>query len=47
MEKYLNDDKFEKKYLIIDKFSKVIYIKDQKFFLNSDLYIRLEGINII
>ena len=37
MEKVLNEGKFKKKYLIIDKFFKITYIKDQKKFLEYDL----------
>ena len=37
MGKVLNEGKFEKKYLMIDKFSKVTYIKDQRKFLEYDL----------
>ena len=33
-----------KKYLIVDKFSKVTYINDQKIFLESGLYIEPEGV---
>ena len=46
MKKDLNDGNFEKKYLMINKFSKIIYIKDQKKFLESDLYIRLDVVII-
>ena len=44
MEKDLNDGKFEKKNLMVDKFSKVTYIKDHRKLLESDLYIGLEGV---
>ena len=44
MGKDLNEDNFEKKYLMIDKFSKITYINDQKKFLKSDLYIGSEGV---
>ena len=37
MGKDLNEDKFEKKYLIIDKFFKMTYIKDQRKLLKYDL----------
>ena len=37
MGKVLNEGKFEKKYLIIDKFFKMTYIKDQRKFLEYDL----------
>ena len=37
MEKFLNEGKFKKKYLMIDKFFKVTYIKDQKKFLKYNL----------
>ena len=47
MGKDLNEGKFEKKYLMIDKFSKVTYIKDQRKFLESDLYIGSEGVYYI
>ena len=40
MRKNLNESNFEKKYLILDKFSKVTYINDQKKFIENDLYIR-------
>ena len=40
MRKDLNEEKFEKKYLMVDKFSKVTYIEDQRKLLESDLYIR-------
>ena len=33
----LNEGKFEKKNLMIDKFSKVTYIKDQRKLLEYDL----------
>ena len=39
MEKDLNDDNFEKKYLMVNKFPKGTYINDQKKFLKNDLYI--------
>ena len=42
MGKDLNEDKFEKK--MIDKFSKVTYINDQRKFLESDLYIGPDGV---
>ena len=44
MEKDLNEDNFEKKYLMVDKFFKVTYIKDQKKFLENELYIKLKGV---
>ena len=44
MRKYLNEDNFRKKYLIVDKFFKMTYIKDKKKLLKSDLYIGLDGI---
>ena len=44
MGKDLNESKFEKKYLMVDKFSKVTYIKDKKKLLESDLYIGLEEV---
>ena len=45
MDKDLNEGNFEKKCLMVDKFSKETYIKDQKKFLESDLYIGLEGVD--
>ena len=39
MKKDLNDDNFEKKYLIIDQFFKMTYIKDKKKFIKNNLYI--------
>ena len=44
MGKDLNEGKFRKKYLIVDKFSKVIYINDQRKLLESDTYIGPEGV---
>ena len=44
MGKDLNEGNFEKKYLMVDKFSKVTYIKDKKKLLESDLYIGTEGV---
>ena len=44
MNKYLNEGKFEKKNLIIDKFSKMTYIKNKKKFLKYDLYIGSEEV---
>ena len=44
MRKDLNEGKFEEKKLIINKFSKVTYINDQRKFLISGLYIRSEGV---
>ena len=40
--KDLNDGNFGNKYLMVDKFSKLTYINDKKFFLKSDLYIEPE-----
>ena len=37
MVKVLNEGKFGKKYLMIDKFFKVTYIKDQRKLLEYDL----------
>ena len=44
MGKDLNEGNFRKKYLMVDKFSKVTYIKDQRKFLENDLYIGPEGV---
>ena len=44
MGKDLNDGNFGKKYLMVDKFFKVTYIKNQKKLLESDLYIGPEGV---
>ena len=46
MGKDLNEGKFGKTYLMIDKFSNVIYIKDQRKLLKSDLYIGTEGVYV-
>ena len=39
MKKDLNEENFEKEYLMVDKFFKVIYIKDKKKILKNNLYI--------
>ena len=44
MGKDLNEGNFGKKYLMVDKFSKMTYIKDQKKLLESNLYIGPEGV---
>ena len=44
MEKDLNGGKFEKKNLMVDKFSKVTCIEDQRKLLESDLYIGPEEV---
>ena len=44
MGKDLNEGNFEKKYLMINKFFKVTYIKDQRKFLEYDLKIGSERI---
>ena len=44
MDNDLNKGKFKKKYLMVDKFSKMIYIKYQRKFLESNLYIGPEGV---
>ena len=36
-----------KKKLIIEKFSKTTYIKDQRKFLKNNLYIELEGVIVM
>ena len=45
MGKDLNEGKVGKKYLMIDKFCKRTYIKDQRKFLESDLYIGPDGVS--
>ena len=45
MRKDLNEGKFEKKNLMVDKFSKMTYINDQKKFLKNDLYIEPKRVN--
>ena len=47
MGKDLNEGKFEKKYLMLDKFYKVTYINYQRKFLESNLYIRSNGVLFI
>ena len=34
----------KKKYLIVDKFSKITYIKDQRKLLENDLYVGPDGV---